>query len=98
MNLWEYPIRVAGISYYVSDMADIITDHVWCERISDHPFDSFAIAVYITNCGINGNSKRQIGFLPKEISKHILDDELPCRGKVVWYSNDRYYPGIRIEI
>lgn len=92
MSIWEYPIRVAGISFRVQSM-DEVSDEVLCEREATNPHDPLAVAVY----SVSGDKVKHIGYLPKEIARNIPDHDLPCRGTVVWKSQGSLV-GIRIAI
>ncbi len=92
--IWEYPIRVAGISYRITHMDQITSDDIILEADLGNEFDPNAIRVMVDDGGI----KTHIGFIPKEMAKSVKNDQLPARGKIVWRSKDPNKPGIRIQV
>ena len=95
MSVWEYPIRVAGISFRVKHMSEIDSDNIEVEREPDNKHDKFAIKVSTVR---PDGSKFHIGYIPHDMAVRIKDDKLPATGKIIWRSTDPTKPGVRIAV
>ena len=92
MNVWPYPCRVAGVSFRMKDNRELMSDDVWIERIRNNASDPWAIGVW----NVKERAHLFIGYLPREISAHITDDQLPTWGKIVWRAAEGL--GVRVQI
>ena len=92
MNVWPYAIRVSGVSFRMKDNQELLSDDVWVERIRNNAHDPKAIGVW----NVRDRQHLFIGYLPREISAHITDDQLPTRGKIVWRAETGL--GIRVQV
>lgn len=94
MSVWDYPVRVAGISRRVQSV-DEISNEIRCEREPDNPADPNAVAVF----SVSAEGAKHIGYLPKEIALKIPDEALPCSGTVEWKGQrEGESVGVRINI
>lgn len=92
MNVWPYPIRVAGTSFRMKDNSQLLSDEVWLERIKDNPHDANAVGVW----SIKDKEHLFIGYVPREIAAEIKDEQLPTKGEIVWKATEGL--GLRIQI
>lgn len=82
--IWIEPIRVAGISQYVTDMSQVQGNDVWLEREPENPYHAQAIAIYLVG-QLNGiETKTKIGYVPRDLASMVFDYQLPVRGRIEW--------------
>lgn len=93
-GIWEYPLACVGISYRMKSTSELLSDEVEVEREPTNPIDEHAVAVYSVGVG----KRIHIGYLPKEVSAHIYDQQLPAKGKITWKTEEADKPGVRILI
>lgn len=92
MNIWPYPIRVAGVSFRMKDNSELLSNEVWIERVKNNPHDANAVGVW----SIRDKQFLFIGYIPREIAAQIRDDQLPSKGEIVWRAVEGL--GIRVKI
>lgn len=94
-GLWFEAVRVAGITNYVTNVDDVVGEEVILEREPNNPFHKQAIVVHVVE-QLNGvETKRKIGYVPRDLASMILDHQLPARGRIEWRSTS---PIIAIKI
>ena len=92
MSVWPYPIRVAGISFRMTDNSQLLSDEIWVAREGGNEHDPNAVAVW----SVKGEEHLHVGYLPKEIAAQIKDEDLPAKGEIVWKATEGI--GLRIQI
>jgi hypothetical protein len=90
-----YAIPCSGISHHITHMNQITSDVIQLEREPMNPYDRFAIKVLMVR---ENGSMLHLGYVKKELARHIKDDVLPARGKIIWRTKDPKRPGIRIMV
>jgi len=93
-GIWEYPLRVTGVSFRLKSILDLLSDDVEVERERSNPIDANAVAVY----SIGQGKRIHIGYLPKEVGVKISDRQLPAKGRVVWKTETTQKPGLRVRV
>jgi len=94
-GIWFEPIRVAGITNYVTSIDEVVGDEVLLEREPNNAFHAQAIVVHLVT-QLNGvETKRKLGYVPRDFATMVLDSQLPVRGRIEWKSEP---PIIAIKI
>jgi hypothetical protein len=90
-HIWIEPIRVAGISFYVTDIDEIDGYEVELEREPNNPHHAKAIAIFL----LGSTGRKMIGHVPRDLADAVRDDQLPTKG-VITYRTPQPKVGLRI--